>query len=77
VAGPTTATTTRADELKKDEKQEHEEGNDMMAVDTVQGGIGISTQRAQLPSLEDVIVISKIETLQFGLEFLLVFTAVG
>ncbi|CAG8702615.1 16771_t:CDS:2, partial [Acaulospora colombiana] len=64
-------------ELQKDEKQEDGEEGDMMAVDTVQGGMAVSRQRSQLPSLDDVIVISKIETLQFGLEYLLVFTAVG
>ncbi|PVG04711.1 hypothetical protein CPB86DRAFT_692525 [Serendipita vermifera] len=72
-----TAATEFADEIQKDEKQEDGEEGDMMAVDTVQGGMAVSRQRSQLPSLEDVIVISKIETLQFGLEFLLVFTAVG
>ncbi|KAG8860410.1 tRNA (guanine-N(7)-)-methyltransferase non-catalytic subunit trm82 [Serendipita sp. 411] len=41
------------------------------------GGITINERRAQLPSLEEVIVISKVDTLQCGDRYALVFSAVG
>ncbi|KAG8818020.1 tRNA (guanine-N(7)-)-methyltransferase non-catalytic subunit trm82 [Serendipita sp. 399] len=41
------------------------------------GGITINERRAQLPSLEEVIAISKLDTLQFGERYALIFSAVG
>jgi len=42
-----------------------------------QGGILIDRSRANLPSLDDVIVVHKIDTLRINSQYALIFSAVG
>lgn len=56
------------------------DGTPVMEADgriNTQGGMYIDNRRAQLPSLEDVIVVSKIDTLRMNSQYALIFTAVG
>jgi hypothetical protein len=43
----------------------------------IPGGILIDRTRAKLPSLDDVIVVHKIETLRMKSQYALIFSAVG
>jgi hypothetical protein len=55
---------------------EDSDGMEERGINT-QGGILIDRNRAHLPSLDDVIVIHKIDTLRINSQYALIFSAVG